>query len=151
MQWCQENQKEDSDHIVRIHNWSLRSRAALRWYSLCPHTELPEIHPFSITHYWLLIIILTPCLLVLFQRLCMGGRGDHDMQLQEMDWLWFYCKKHPGGHNTICGVSRVFKKNALKKIFKVHRHSRSDNYPSLWVLGRRQPPQQWSLTNQVDW
>ena len=30
------------------------------------HTELPEIHPFSITHYWLFIIILIPCLLVLF-------------------------------------------------------------------------------------
>ena len=29
------------------------------------HTELPEIHPFSITQYWLLIIILIPCLLVL--------------------------------------------------------------------------------------
>ena len=31
-----------------------------------PHTELPEIHSFSITQYWPLIVILIPCLLVLF-------------------------------------------------------------------------------------
>ena len=43
------------------------------WYACCmkpeihpSHTELPEMHPFSITHYWLFIIILIPCLLVLF-------------------------------------------------------------------------------------
>ena len=30
--------------------WRLLS---MRWYSPCPHTELPEIHPFSITQYWL--------------------------------------------------------------------------------------------------
>jgi len=49
------------------------------------HTELPEIHPFSITQYWLLIIILMPCLLVLFSldvldtlwcRLLCGGVKD---------------------------------------------------------------------------
>ena len=31
-------------------------KAALRWYTLCPHTELPEIDLFS-TQYWLLIVI----------------------------------------------------------------------------------------------
>ena len=38
-------------------------KAALKWYSLCPHTE---IHHFSITQYRLLTIVQIPCLLVLF-------------------------------------------------------------------------------------
>ena len=33
-------------------------------------TKLPGLHPFSITHYWVLIIILIPCLLVLFSLWC---------------------------------------------------------------------------------
>ena len=49
------------------------SQAALRYYSLCPHTELPEIHPFSITHYWLLIIMLIACLLVLLMCCIFSG------------------------------------------------------------------------------
>ena len=46
-------------------------KAALRCHSLslCPHTELPEIHSFSIIQYWLLIVILIPCLLVLLHIL----------------------------------------------------------------------------------
>ena len=41
-------------------------KAPLQCHSLYPHTELPNVHLFSINQYWLLIIILIPCLLVLF-------------------------------------------------------------------------------------
>ena len=40
-----------------------------------PHTKLPEIRPFSITQYWLLIIIVIPCLLVLVFPWCAAYSG----------------------------------------------------------------------------
>ena len=108
-----------------------------------PHTELPEIHSFSITQYWPLIVILIPCLLVLFF-----------LDTLHTHWCRLVCRNSVELNFVKTGLRSKFRVNPqffshelcpyVTRFFLSWRHSREKRSQALFHFTVLQATESWA-------